>query len=115
MLMKKGAFDNIDQRHYFRDDVFPNLNWQVDPSKPHLERAIAQFRVVIKDVDYGTFALRLSHNTDTNSASYKQKNSMTSLHWGEARELIAKEDLLDRILSIYADTKTADQFTLEID
>lgn len=117
MLFTKGALDDIDQRHYFRDDVFAGLDWHHDttPGKEHMERAEAQFRLVIRDVDYGVFTLRLSHNSLTNTPAYEQRNSMTQLHWGQVRPLIAHEDLLDRIMSLYRDETAPDMFVLEID
>jgi hypothetical protein len=117
MLFTKGAMEDIDQRHYFRDDVFAGLAWHHDtaPGKEHMERAEGQFRLIIRDVDYGVFALRLSHNTRTDTAAYEQSNSMTQLHWGEARPLVAREDLLDRVMYLYRDDADPDLFVLEID
>jgi hypothetical protein len=117
MLFTKGAMDDIDQRYYFRDEVFSGLDWHHDtaPGKEHMERAEAQFRLIIRDVDYGVFTLRLSHNTRTDTAAYEQNNSMTQLHWGEARPLVAREDLLDRIMYLYRDETDPDLFVLEID
>jgi hypothetical protein len=112
MFFTKGPMGNIDQRHYFRDEVFKHLDWRRDPSTPHYERATAQFQIVIAGVDYGTFELALSHNTRTDSAAYIQKNSMTQVHWHNARPLVAHENLLDRTMYLY---KTARQFILEID
>ena len=32
MLWKKGAAaEEVDQRHFFREDIFAKLDWQVDP------------------------------------------------------------------------------------
>ena len=117
MLFTKGVMDDIDQRHYFRDEVFNGLDWHHDtaPGKEHMERAEAQFRLIIRDVDYGVFTLRLSHNTRTDTAAYEQSNSMTQLHWGEARPLVAREDLLDRTMYLYRDETDSDLFVLEID
>lgn len=117
MLFTKGVMDDIDQRHYFRDEVFNGLDWHHDtaPGKEHMERAEAQFRLIIRDVDYGVFTLRLSHNTRTDTAAYEQSNSMTQLHWGEARPLVAREDLLDRAMYLYRDETDPDLFVLEID
>lgn len=117
MLLKKGVLDEVDQRHYFRDEVFDGLNWAYDTAKNkgHIERAEAQFSIVIKGVDYGVFTLKLSHNTDVNSKTYAQKNSMTNLHWGNAVDLVAKEDLLNRTMSLYRNPVTANSFVIEID
>ena len=86
------------------------------PNRRHLERAQARFRLVIRDVDYGIFTLRLSHNSRTDTRAYEQRNSMTQLHWGqEALPSIAREDLLGRIMFLYRDEGQADSFILEID
>jgi HKD family nuclease len=119
MGLKKGALedDKIDHRHYFRDEVFAHLTWTPDPSpqKAHLERAFSNFELIVKNLNYGVFTLKLSHNTDQNSKSYKQNNFMTQLHWGNAKKYIAKKDLLDRILYLYRKDTTPPEFTIEID
>ena len=117
MLLGKGEMDGIDQRHYFRDEVFAQLNWQFDKAAKtkHMERAEAKFQLVIRDVSYGMFDLRLSHNSRTDTKAYEQRNSMTQLHWGEARQIIAREDLLSRTASLYRDSIDEGSFVLEID
>ncbi len=116
MLWKKGAAaEEIDQRHFFRDVVFEGLNWKVDSKKPHLERAEAEFEIVVKGLNYGKHMLKLTHNTDTKSAAYKQKNSMTQVHWGGVLEFVAKPDLLGRIMSLYRKDSNPPQFLIEID
>ena len=97
--------------------MFHSLDWHFDtaPYRRHMERAWARFRLVIRDVDYGIFTLRLSHNSRTDTRSYEQRNSMTQLHWGEALPNIAREDLLGRIMFLYRDEGQADAFILEID
>ena len=117
MLFGKGAMTNIDQRHYFRDDVFAKLRWNFDltPKRQHIERAEAWFQLVIRDVDYGTFKLRLSHNSRIDTVAYQQGNSVTSLHWGDARRLVAREDLLGRTMHVYANAERDDLYILEID
>ena len=118
MLLSQGAMRDIDQRHYFRNDVFNRLAWNPDaaPRRRHIERAEARFRLIIRDVDCGMFSLRLSHNTRTDTAAYEQGNSMTSLHWGaNVRPYVAREDLLNRTLFLYLDDEERDYFILEID
>ncbi len=117
MLLGVGAWEGIDQRHYFRDEVFAGLNWVADaaPRTAHIERSEANIRLIIKDVDYGVHTLQLSHNTKTDTAAYEQRNSMTSLHWGDARPLVAHEDLLGRVLRLFRATDDQTRFTLEID
>lgn len=118
MMFSKGALESIDQRHYFRDEVFHKLDWNFDttPNRRHLERAQARFRLVIRDVDYGIFTLRLSHNSRTDTRAYEQRNSMTQLHWGRgALRMISREDLLGRTMFLYRDEEQPDSFILEID
>ena len=117
MLFTKGALRDIDQRHYFRDEVFANLEWHFDttPGRTHMERAEARFQLIIRNIDYGVFTLRLSHNSRTDTRSYKQRNSMTQLHWGEARPFIAREDLLGRTMYLYRDEVDDGLFVIEID
>ena len=112
MLFTKGVMDDIDQRHYFRNYVFGDLDWQPDLRVTHYERAVAQFDIIIVGVDYGTFELRISHNTSTESRAYEQRNSMTQLHWGDARTLVAREDLLARTIYLY---KSESRFIIEIE
>ena len=85
MLWKKGATEDIDQRHFFRDVVFADVTWTRDAKLPHYERGEADFTIVVKGLNYGTYRLRLSHNTSKTSATYKQKNAMTSVSWGPVR------------------------------
>lgn len=40
---------------------------------------------------------------------------MTQLHWGEAKPLIAKKDLLGRNLCLYRKDSTPPEFMIEID
>lgn len=115
MLWKKGATEDIDQRHFFREDVFSGLRWRSDKSRPHIERALARFQIVVKGLDYGTYLLKLSHNTDATSASYRQKNSMTQVHWGVALNILAKRDLLGRTMSLYRKNTRPPQFLIDVD
>ncbi len=115
MGLKKGALPNIDQRHYFRDQVFADLQWTPDPPPKKWERAQAKFKLVVKNLNYGVFDLKLSHNTDEKSATYEEKNFMTQLHWGDAKKHLARPDLLGRILYLYRKDTAPPEFTIEID
>lgn len=112
MLFTKGAMEHIDQRHYFRDEVFGHLDWQADSRTPHYERTSARFDIIIAGVEYGRYELRISHNTRTDSKAYRQRNSMTQLHWGDARRLVARTDLLERTIYLY---KSENRLILEIE
>lgn len=117
MLLKRGDWEGIDHRHYFRDTVFAALHWTPDP-KPnagHRELAVARFHLVIRGVDYGIYPLTLSHDNRINTRAYEQRNGMTHLRWGIARRDIAHEDLLGRTLFLYRDTLDDSLFGLEID
>ena len=117
MLFKKGTLKDIDQRHHFRDAVFQTLDWEFDTAagKTHLERAIAQIRFVINGTDYGIFPITITHNPRTDTASYRQKNSMTQLSWGETKNLIAQDELIGKTATLYKDVTVADAFTLIIE
>jgi len=115
MGLKKGLYDHIDQRHYFYDDVFLGLNWVPDKPGSKKLQTTAKFELIVKNISYGIFDLIISHDTNTKSASYKQSNMMTHLHWGAARPSIAKEDLLGRNLYLYRKDGSPPEFMIEID
>lgn len=113
MGWKKGAWTNIDHRHYFRDDVFRGLTWT--PKDASHERATAKFELIIKGLNYGVFELELGHDTRTNTKSYNQNNMMTDIKWGAATNYIAKRDLLGRTLYVYRKDTNPPEFVIEID
>jgi len=115
MFWKKGAATDIDQRHFFREEVFGELEWQVDRSRTHYERAVATFNIVIKGISYGAHTLRVSHNMRTDSPAYEQGNSMTSVSWGNAKELLGKRDLLGCIMSLYKKEGNPPEYQIEIE
>ncbi len=103
MFFSKGLMEGIDQRHYFRDVVFADQYWERDTKErtAHYERAFINFTIVIDGTDKGTFRLKVSHDTRTNSRSYEQKNSMTSVSWGDAKDIIKDSKLLGRRAYLY--------------
>lgn len=115
MLMKKGDWDDIDQRHYFRDEVFAGLPWA--STGGYSEGVSATFEIVVRGIAEGSFNLHIHHNTNTESISYEQKNSMTSLRWGAARPHVAKENLLGCRMYLYrqATPHGSLRFKIEID
>lgn len=115
MGLKKGLYDHIDQHTYFYDNVFNNLSWKIVAPGSKKLRATAKFELVIKNISYGAFDLIVAHNTDTTTKSYAQGQGMTQLHWGAAKPLIAKEDLLGRNLYLYRKDSTPPEFMIEID
>ena len=116
MLFKKGALKDINTRHYFRDKVFQTLDWSFDTrrNRTHIERAIANFKIVIFGIDYGTFPLSISHNTNSKHLG-EVKQPATQLHWGEARVLIAQDELIGKTATLYKNITVADAFTLIIE
>jgi HKD family nuclease len=117
MLLKKGKFKGIDQRVYFRNEVFFGLDWIRDttPETRHYERTSAQFQLEIRGLNYGIYTLKLSHNTNTESESYKQKNSMTQVHWGsEVKKLIAHRELLGETMELYRSASNPPVFRIKI-
>jgi hypothetical protein len=115
MYFTKGKMKDIDQRHYFRDTVFSSLKWKQDknPDTSHLERAEAIFNFVIEGKPSGSFKLILTHNPLTNTRSYEQNNSMTQVSWGDAKNIVAKEELIGKTAKLFK-TKKKGEFTLEI-
>lgn len=111
----KGLMDDIDFQRYFRDIVFSNLSWYTDTDSRniYLERAQLTAEIIIKNYSYGTFELEVTHDPRTNTKSYLQKNAMTKIKWGKARELIAERDLLNRTLKLYK--KDDNNFVVIID
>lgn len=113
MNFKKGLLEDIDQRHYFRDVIFNDLNWIPDSSRPHLERAFANFKIIIKGINHGTFNLRITHNTNTDTQSYRQNNCMTKFSWGDAKNIIANRELLECRLRMYKPKDNSMEYILE--
>jgi len=68
---------------------------------------------VIDGKPSGSFKLTLTHNPRTDTRSYEQKNSMTSISWGEAKKVIAKDNLIGKSATLYK-TKKKSEFTFEI-
>ena len=113
MLLKKGKLEEIDQRHFFYDEVFNGLTWTPSAGRPHLHKASCNFCIVIKGSDYGVYNLRLTHNTDVTSKTYKQNNGMTSLSWGDARKIVGKKDLLGSTMKLYRGISSPDAYVIE--
>ncbi len=112
--LDKGLLaEAVDHRHYFRDDVFPALNWTGRSAT--VDEAYGRFQLVVKGVSHGDFDLAIRHTTSTHTRSYKQRNAMTRLSWGPMREHVAREDLIGRTLALYRDNADPTRFVLEID
>ncbi|MEQ1814195.1 MAG: phospholipase D-like domain-containing protein [Candidatus Nitrotoga sp.] len=112
--LDKGLLpEEVDHRHYFREDVFPHLVWASRSTT--VDETYAKFQLVLKGISYGEFDLPIRHTTGTTSKAYKQKNAMTRLSWGPMREYVARPDLIGRTLALYRDKVDPARFVLEVD
>jgi len=116
MLFKKGTLKDINTRHYFRDEVFQTLDWAFDTrqDRKHIERAIANIKIVISGIDYGIFPLKISHNTNSEHLE-EVKQPASQLHWGDAKVLIAQDELIGKTAILYKDVTVTNAFTLIIE
>ena len=113
--LDKGLLDEkIDHRHYFRDEVFSALQWQITGEET-VDEATTVFGLVVKGIARGEFKLRIGHTTSTTSTSYLQKNAMTRLSWGPMKTIIAQRDLIGRTMSLYRYVSDDTRFVIEID
>ncbi len=115
MTLNKGKTEGIDQRHYFRENVFLGLEWQFDTvaATSHMERAVLNIRIIIQDIDYGVFSLHLKHNTKKDSRAYIQNNSMSEIKWGEAKNLIRDRELIGKTLFLLKNKENG-EFIIDI-
>lgn len=111
----KGAWDCDDHRHYFREEVFAALDWKPDPKASAYELAEAEFTIIVVGANLGKFNLIVSHDTRKLPTKYGALNSVTSLRWGDVRDLISRPHLLGRTLRLFREIKNPTRFTLEID
>ena len=115
MLLKAGAWTRIDFQRYFRSTVFDRLNWIVDAAHKHLQLASARFEIRVAGISHGIYMLEIRHNSDENSKTFREKNAMTSLRWGPAKTIIARNDLLGRELRLFRAPEEDDLFLIEIE
>lgn len=113
--LTQGNTKGIDQKTYFRENLFSELDWIFDTKKgkEHYERAVSTFRIVIMNVDYGTYQLVVSHNTKTDSANFLENNYTTHLSWGEAKNLIRDRELIGKTLFLLKNKETG-EFIIDI-
>lgn len=112
--LDKGLMDaEVDHRHYFRDEVFAALDWH--PRNDTVDQAQANFQIVLKGVDYGSFDMWIRHTTSTDTRSYIQRNATTRLSWGEVAAEVKREDLIGRAMALYRDQADPTHFMIEID
>ena len=113
MLLKKGESD-IDQQTYFKEVVFKDFGWSDDDRTKGKKIARIPFQLVVDGTDYGTRVLTVTHDTRTDTASYKQRQPMSAIRWGEARALVSNEAYLNKTMRLYKDPDDQTQFILTI-
>lgn len=112
--LDKGLLsEEIDHRHYFRDEVFKDLTWTARAKE--IDETYGKFLLVIKGISYGEFDLAVRHSTSTTFETYLQRNAVFRLSWGPIINYVARADLIDRTLSLYRDNNDPTRFELEID
>lgn len=112
--LDKGLLpENVDHRHYFRDDVFTALTWT--NRSAGIDETYGKFQLVLRGISYGEFDLAVRHSTSTTSKTYIQRNAVFRLSWGPTAQYVNHEDLIGRTLSLYRDRVDPTKFVLEID
>lgn len=100
----------IDQKTYFRNQVFAQLNWAYDAAKQK-DVAEVPISLVIAGVYVGDFDLSLSHKP---AWAAGQGNYTTGLHWAGATSHIKQPGLRGRDLSLYEPANPQSRFVIEI-
>lgn len=111
-LVKSGFKINdevIDQRTYFRKNVFGDLQWAAVNDK---EEAIGVFKLSIKGKYCGVFNIKLSHKPSWES---KQKNYTTALHVSAIKKHIQKKGLINKQFQLYKITDADYDFEILIE
>jgi HKD family nuclease len=112
---KQDLNEDFDFQTHFRQVIFANAPWKPIKKTPYKEDAIVSFEFLIENIDFGQFDLRIAHDNRTNTKSYLQRNFMTQLHWGMARPIIARRDLIGRTLMLYQKNSNPPNYLIEID
>ena len=100
----------IDQKTYFRNQVFSQLNWTYDIAKQK-DVADVPISLIIAGVYVGDFDLSLSHKP---AWAANQGNYTTGLHWAGATSHIKHPGLVGRSLKLYEPGTVKARFVVEI-
>lgn len=100
----------IDQKTYFRNQVFSQLNWVYDAAKQK-DVADIPISLMIAGVYVGDFNLSLSHKP---AWAAGQGNYTTGLHWAGATNHIKQQGLVGRSLNLYEPANANARFIVEI-
>lgn len=101
----------IDQKTYFRNQVFATLNWTFNTGAQK-DEAVAPVSLVIAGVHVGDFDMPLSHKPAWESG---QGNYTTGLHWDDATSHIKHFGLVGRTLKLYQPASVGGRYVVEID
>ncbi|WP_226892660.1 phospholipase D family protein [Phycobacter azelaicus] len=101
----------IDQKSYFRNQVFSTLNWTFDATAQKYV-AVAPTSLIIAGVHVGDFDLPLSHKPAWEAG---QGNYTTGLHWDNATTHIKHIGLVGRELKLYQPAAVGGRYVVEID
>jgi hypothetical protein len=112
-LDKGQLAEEVDHRHYFRDEVFQHLDW--NRRSATVDEAFGRFGFGIDGVDLGEFDLAIRHTTSTTTRAYLQRNAMTRLSWGPVRGYVARPELIGRTLSLYRQVGDPTRFAIKIE
>lgn len=89
----------IDQKVYFRNSVFNELEWvKTKPDSTTYEEAFCQFRIVILGSDKGLNTIKLSHDSVRVAG---QGNTPTWFHWGQLTAILQETNITGRSLNLY--------------
>jgi hypothetical protein len=100
----------VDQKTYFRNQVFSQLNWTYDAAKQK-DVADVPISLIIAGVYVGDFDLSLSHKP---AWAAGQGNYTTGLHWASATSHIKHPGLIGRSLKLYEPSTPQARFVIEI-
>jgi hypothetical protein len=100
----------IDQKTYFRNQVFSQQNWTYDSAKQK-DVADVSISLIIAGVYVGDFDLSLSHKP---AWAAGQGNYTTGLHWAGATSHIKQQGLVGRSLKLYEPANPQSRFVIEI-
>jgi len=105
----------IDQKTYFRNQVFNNLNWnKTKPKSNSYEEVNCEFDVTILGKHLGVFNLKISHDPVRIAG---QGNTPTWLHWGDVlvEYLRKKTNVMGKTLNLYSPSADSKLFSIVIE
>ena len=89
----------IDQRTFFRNEVFGRFRWNVVETDPYEEATVVPFHVTLNGKPLGVFELQIRHKPSRESG---QNNYTTSLHWGELMSVVREKVNAGQLFSLFA-------------